>query len=99
VPCWVRGAGAEWVADGAAAGLVPDADGAAARERVGRVLLDVRGTRAVLTLMGCWVQDPAAAELQVSADREVACDGEVASDGEDGAMAERDGAGAGPRVR
>jgi hypothetical protein len=49
------------------------------------------------TLMGGWVQDPAAAELQVSADGEAA--GRAARVGDDSAMAERGGAGADPRVR
>ena len=96
MPCWA-GVALVAEADGERAGLVADGlavrgDALCRRVRV-RVLVCGRGTRAMPTLMGGWVQDPAAAELQVSAG------GKAAKDGEDTATAERDRAGADPRVR
>jgi hypothetical protein len=74
-------------------------------DAVDRVRAGERGTRAVPTWKGGWVQDPAAAEVQApgggeaATDAEACADGPAGADGEASAMAERGGADAGPRVR
>jgi hypothetical protein len=92
-------------ADGWAAGEDAVDRVCVSEDAVDRVRAGERGTRAVPTWKGGWVQDPAAAEVQApgggeaATDAEACADGPAGADGEASAMAERGGADAGPRVR